>query len=117
MTTQDIANRYYELTVAWDYDTINSELYSNDIISIEPDGSFLPSTSGMDAKNAKSQQFHDSMEEMIGWYTNEPIVAGKFFACAMWMEAKFKENWVMKIDEMAVFECKDGKIVKETFFF
>jgi hypothetical protein len=57
------------------------------------------------------------VEEMHGGYSSEPIVAGNHFAVAMGMEATMKGQGRSKMDEIALYEVKDGKIVKEQFFF
>ena len=77
----------------------------------------MQSAEGMDAIREKGRQFQESVEEMHGGYSNPPIVAGRFFAVAMGMDATFKGMGRMNMDEIAVYEVKDGKIVKEQFFY
>lgn len=72
---------------------------------------------GIDALKQKGKEFNDSIEEMYGGYTSEPIIAGNFFAVTLGFEAKMKGRDRMNMDEIAVYEVKDGKIVKEQFFF
>ena len=57
------------------------------------------------------------VEEMHGGYSNEPQVAGNHFAVAMGMDVTMKGQGRTKMDEIAVYEVKDGKIVKEQFFY
>jgi hypothetical protein len=57
------------------------------------------------------------VEEMHGGYCGKPIVAGNHFSVAMGMDATMKGMGRVKMDEIAVYEVKDGKIVKEQFFF
>jgi len=52
-----------------------------------------------------------------GGYTNAPQVAGNFFSCVMGMDVTLKGQPRMKLDEIAVYEVRDGKIVLEQFFF
>ena len=47
----------------------------------------------------------------------KPQVAGNFFVCIMGMDVTIKGQPRMKMDEVAVYEVKDGKIVLEQFFF
>ena len=72
---------------------------------------------GMVAIKGKAQAFHDSIQEMHSGYCNAPIVAGDYFACTMGMDVTYKNNQRMKMDEVCVFHCKDGKIISEQFFF
>ena len=54
---------------------------------------------------------------MHGGYKGKPIVAGNHFAVAIGLEATFKGAGRQKMDEIAVYEVRDGKIVKEQFFY
>ena len=54
---------------------------------------------------------------MHGGYVGEPIVAGNHIAIAMGMDVTMKGAGRMKMDEIALYEVKDGKIVKEQFFY
>ncbi len=58
-----------------------------------------------------------SVEEMHDGYSTDPVVAGNFFSVAMGLDATMKGMGRMRMDEIAVYEVKDGKIVKEQFFF
>ena len=118
MTTHDIANRFHELAQSGDWDQIRNELYSDNAISIEPANSpGLKTVEGKEAIKQKGRQFGEMVEEMHGGYTNEPQVAGNHFAVAMGMDVSMKGQGRMKMDEIAVYEVKDGKIVKEQFFY
>ena len=54
---------------------------------------------------------------MHGGYTGDPIVAGNYFSVAMGMDATMKVAGRVKMDEICVYEVKEGKISKEQFFF
>ena len=54
---------------------------------------------------------------MHGGFSSDPVVGGNFFSVAMGMDATMKGMGRVKMDEIAVYEVKDGKIVKEQFFF
>ena len=43
--------------------------------------------------------------------------AGRFFAVAMGMDCTMKGMGRQKMDEIALYEVKDGKIVREQFFY
>ena len=118
MTTQEVANRFHELAQTGQWDKIQDELYADDAVSIEPEhAQGLKSVSGLDAIREKGKQFGAMVEEMHGGYSHEPQVGGRFFALAMGMDATMKGMGRMKLDEIAVYEVKDGKIVREQFFF
>jgi hypothetical protein len=56
------------------------------------------------------------IEEVHGGYTNEPQVGGNYFACAMGIDVTMKGQPRSKMDEVALYEVRNGKIVKEQFF-
>lgn len=118
MTTQEVADRLYELFEEGKWKEAQEELFSEDAKSIEPPNSpGLVSVEGLDNIKKKGDMFNEMVEEMHGGYTGKPIVAGNFIAVAMGMDATMKGAGRMKMDEIAVYEVKDGKIVKEQFFF
>ena len=117
MTTQRVADRFYELCQQGKFDVVQDELFSDDAKSIEPAKSNWQSVQGLDKIREKAKQWTDAVQEMHGGYTNAPIVAGNFFSCAMGMDVTMKGQPRMQVDEIAVYEVQDGKIVLEQFFF
>lgn len=118
MTTQDIANRLKELFSENKWSEAQEELFSEDAESIEPPkAQGVQSVKGLDAIRKKGQQFNEMLEEMHGGYTSDPLVAGNYIAVAMGLDATYKGMGRQKMDEIVVYEVKDGKIVKEQFFY
>ena len=117
MTTQEVADRFFELAQQGNFDQIQEELYDENVRSIEPSHSNWQNIQGFDKLREKAKQWQDMTEEMHGGYTNKPQVAGNFFVCIMGMDVTMKGQPRMKMDEVAVYEVKDGKIVLEHFFF
>ena len=121
MTTQDVANRYMELEKQGKWMEIQDELYSDDVVCIEPEHAAAMGmqtvTKGIDAVKAKGRAWNESIEEMHGGYCSEPVIGGNFFSVAMGMDCTMKGAGRMKMDEIAVFEVKEGKIVVEQFFY
>jgi hypothetical protein len=118
MTTQDVANRFHELAQTAQWELIQAEFFTDNTVSLEPANSpGLKTVEGFDAIKEKGKKFGEMVEEMHGGYSNEPIVAGNHFAVAMGMDVTMKGMGRMKMDEIAVYEVKDGKILKEQFFY
>lgn len=120
MTTQDVANRFNELAQTGQWDKIQEELYANNAVSIEPAHAAamgMGNAEGIEAIKKKGESFNQMVEEMHGGYSNEPQVAGNHFAVAMGMDITMKGMGRSKMDEIAVYEVKDGKVVKEQFFY
>ena len=118
MTTQDVANRMNELFKESKWDQVQDELYSEDCESIEPShAQGLQSVKGIAAIKKKGQDFNTMVEEMHGGWCSEPLVAGNYISFAMGMDATMKGMGRTKMDEICVYEVREGKIVKEQFFF
>jgi hypothetical protein len=118
MTTQEVAGRFNELAQTGQWNKIQEELYADNAVSIEPPHSQgLQSVEGLNAIREKGRQFEAMVEEMHGGYSTPPVIAGNHFSVAMGMDCTMKGLGRIKMDEIAVYEVKDGKIVKEQFFF
>jgi ketosteroid isomerase-like protein len=118
MDTKEIANRLSELFKANKWMEAQDELFSKDAKSIEPPHSQgMQSVEGLENFKKKAEMFNAMVEEMHGGWVGEPIVAGNHIAVAMGMDVTMKGQGRMKMDEIAVYEVKDGKIIKEQFFY
>jgi limonene-1,2-epoxide hydrolase len=121
MTTQQVADRYYELAKENKWAEIWDELYSQEVVNREPEHAAaqgIPTvTRDMDAIRAKSKARREMIEELHSQFCSMPVVGGNFFSAAMGRDVTFKGKPRMKLDEIAVFEVKDGKIVLEQFFY
>lgn len=118
MTTQDVANRFHQLALTGNWDQIQNELFDHAAVSLEPDHTpGMNRVEGMDAIKQKLLQFEAMTEQVHGGFTSAPIVAGNHFAVAINLDATMKERGRVKMDEIAVYEVKNGKIVKEQFFY
>ena len=118
MTTQEIAKRFYELAREGKWDQIQNELFSKDARSIEPPKSQgLQSVTGLDKIKEKARQWEAMVQEVHGGFCNEPQVAGNYFTCTMGVDLTMKGQSRTKMDEVALYEVKDGKIASEQFFY
>ena len=120
MTTQEVADKFYAMGEANQWDKIQDELYADEAESIEPanaEMAGLKYAKGRAALKEKSAQFNSMIEQMFGGFCSKPVVGGNYFSVAMGMDVKFKGMDRMNMDEVCVYEVKDGKIVKEEFFY
>lgn len=118
MSTQEVANRFYELAQQGQWNQIYDELYHPEAMSIEPaNAQGLSTVKGMDKIHEKGKQWNEMIQEVHGGYCNQPVVAGNHFACTMGMEVTMKGQSRSKLDEVAVYEVNNGKIMKEQFFY
>src|SRR4030095_13570956 len=118
MTTKDVANRLYELFQENKWMEDQQELFSEDAEAIETkDSPVLNSLNGIEAIRKKGEDFNNMVEEVHGGWVSEPVVAGKYIAVAMGMDCTYKGMGRQHMDEIVLYEVKDGKIVKEQFFY
>ncbi|HEY6975194.1 MAG TPA: nuclear transport factor 2 family protein [Chitinophagaceae bacterium] len=118
MTIHKIAIRLAELCHTGQYDQAHRELFADNAVSIEPEHAKIFSTvHGLDDIIKKGDQFRNMIEEIHNTYATEPIVAGNFIALGIGIDATMKGKGRTNIEEMALYEVKNGKIVKEQFFY
>ena len=118
MTTQDVANRMNELFKENKWAQVQEELFSDDCESIEPaHAPGLKSVKGKAAIKQKGEDFNAMVEEMHSGWVSDVLVGGNYLTCAMGLDATMKGMGRMIMNEVCVYEVKDGKIVKEQFFF
>jgi hypothetical protein len=121
MTTQQVAERYYELAQQNKRRQIVEELYGSDIVNREPEHAAamgIPTiTKGLDAVTAKSKAREELIEAVHGETCSPPVVGGRYFSVALGRDITMKGRPRMNLQEIGVFEVKDGKIVSEQFFY
>lgn len=119
-TTKDVALRFNELAQTGQWEQVHKDLFADNVKSIEPDHALqkgMLNAEGKDELKKKGEVWNSMVEEMHGGYSTEPVIAGNHFSVAMGMDVTLKGGARMKMDEIAVYEVKDGKIVKEQFFY
>lgn len=117
MTTDQIAQRLTALCRSGEYETAQRELYAEDAVSIEPHAApgFEKETRGLEAIIEKGRKFTSMVDEMHAHEVSEPLVAGNAIAFTLFMDATMQGKRE-KMDELCVYQVKDGKIVSEQFF-
>lgn len=118
METKEIANQLVTWCKAGDFEKPYQELYSPNIVSIENDGT---------AEGARVEGFEGIKQKGEWWQENfevhstevsEPLVAQNWFSVRFDMDTTHKPSGHRStMSEIAVYEVKDGKIVKEQFFY
>src|SRR5207247_9804015 len=112
------ATRLAELCHTGQYTQAHKELFADDAVSLEPEhAQGLQNAKGLENIIKKEEQFRSMIEEVYNTYATEPIVAGNFIAMGIGIDAAMKGRGRVSMEEMAVYEVKDGRIVKEQFFY
>ena len=118
MTTAEVAAKFNSLAKEGKWEQIQEELFADNAVSIEPPNSpGLKSVEGLAAIKEKGRLFNETVEQVHGGFSTDPVVAGNHFSVGMGLDATMKGQGRVKMDEIALYEVKDGKIVKEQFFY
>lgn len=118
MTTQEVANRLVELCREGKYETAVRELYAPDIVSVEAEGMPNRIVRGLAAIAEKGQKYESMIERVNRSVVTDPVVAENFFSCAMLTNVQMKgAPGPIDMNEICVYNVREGKIVKEEFFY
>ncbi len=118
MTTAQVASRLVELAREGKFADAITELYAPGVMSHEPTGGPGPAlVEGYDAVLNKTRQFGEGMEEVHHNAISDPVVADNYFAVSMHMDITMKGRGRVKMEEIAVYQVKDGKITRDQFFY
>ena len=118
MTTQQVAARFNELAQQENWFEIQDELFADNVKSIDPANSpYFGYAEGKSLVRKKGEDFVKRIEAAHGRYTTTPVVAGNHFAVGREVDITVKGFGRIKIDEIMLYEVKDGRIVAEQFFY
>jgi len=121
MTTQEIAARYHELANQRKFIDIQDDLYDEEVVCQEPEKAAAMGmaviTNGREAIKAKGVARRATIEMVHSYTCDEPIVAGEYFSVVLRQDVTFKGRPRIMLEEIGVFHVKDGKVVKEQFFY
>jgi hypothetical protein len=117
MTTKEVASKFYAYMQQGAFDKIYTELFSEDATSDETPGSDWVKANGMQEIHEKGNKWRETIEEMHGGTTGEPVVAGDYFTSYMTMDFTPKGGPRTNMEEIGLYKVKDGKIVSEQFFY
>ncbi|MGC4102450.1 SnoaL-like domain-containing protein [Ferruginibacter sp.] len=118
MTTQQIAVRFNELAQQEKWFDIQDEFFADNVISIEPPHApHLKNAEGKGPVRQKGEAWVSKITALHGTYTTAPVVAGNHFSIGRGMDIEVEDIGRVKMDEVIVYEVKDGKIISEQFFY
>lgn len=118
MTTKEVANRFDELAQQEKWFEIQDELFADNVTSIDPpDSPYLGYAAGKALVRKKGKDFVDRIEGVHRMYTSKPLVSGNHFTVGREMDITVQGHGRIQIDEIMLYEVKDGQIVLEQFFY
>ena len=118
MTTQEVAARFNELARQEKWFEIQGELFDDNVRSVDPENSpYFGYAEGKSSVRNKGEEFVKKIQEFHGASTTQPVIAGNHFAVARNMDVTVEGFGRIKLDEIMLYEVKDGRIVLEQFFY
>lgn len=118
LTTQEVAARFNELAQQEKWFEIQDEFFADNVRSIDPaDSPYFGYAEGKADVRKKGEDFVARIEAVHKAYTSEPIVTGNHFAVTREKELTVQGHGRIQINEIMLYEVKDGQIVLEQFFY
>ncbi len=120
MNTQQIAERLVALCREGQYEQVYDELFADDAENIEMPAMAngpLGNAKGLDAIRAKGKAWGEAVEQVHGGSVGEPSVSGNWFSVPMSLDVTMKGQGRMQMEEMCLYQVRDGRIVREQFFY
>ncbi|HTC01112.1 MAG TPA: SnoaL-like domain-containing protein [Ferruginibacter sp.] len=118
LTTQEVAARFNELAQQEKWFEIQEEFFAEDVKSIDPVNSpYMGYAEGKTAVRKKGEDFVKKIEAFHGAFTTQPVVGGNHFSVGRSMDITVQGFGRIKMDEIMLYEVKDGQIILEQFFY
>ncbi len=114
MELQQVAGEVVKLIREGKSKQAKDMFYADNIVSIEGDGDKIE---GINAIRQKSVDWAAQLAEVHSASVSDPLVAGDHFSLHIKMDISYKNGYRAVMDEIAIYEVKDGKIVFEQYFF
>ena len=118
LTTQEVAARFNELAQQEMWFEIQGELFADNVRSADPPNSpYFGYAEGKSLVRKKGENWVKRIEAVHRHYTTEPVVGGNHFAVGREVDITVQGFGRIKIEEIMLYEVKDGQIVLEQFFY
>jgi exopolysaccharide biosynthesis protein len=118
MTTREVASRFNELAKQEKWFEIQDEFFSDNVKSIDPPNSpYFGYAEGKTPVRKKGEEFVKRIEAVHRMFTSEPVVGGNHFAVGREMDITVQGFGRVQINQVMLYEVKDGQIVSEQFFY
>ena len=117
-TTAEVAARFSELAREEKWFEIQDELFAENVKSIDPPHSpYFGYAEGKTAVRKKGEDFVKRIRAVHRVYTSEPLVSGAHFAVGRETDITTEGFGRIQLDQIMLYEVKDGLIVSELFFY
>ncbi len=117
-TTLEVAARFNELAQQEKWFEIQDELFADAVKSMEPpDSPYFTYAEGKTLVRKKGEDWVKRITAAHKRSTTQPLVAGNHFAVGRHVDITVEGFGRIEINEIMMYEVKDGKIVSEQFFY
>jgi hypothetical protein len=118
LTTQEVAARFDELAQQEMWFEIQDKFFADNVRSVDPLNSpYFGYAEGKAVVRKKGMDFITKVKEVHGTYTTHPVIGGNHFSVGRGMDITVEGFGRIKIDQIMLYEVKDGQIVLEQFFY
>jgi hypothetical protein len=117
-TTHEVALRFNELAQKEKWFEIQDKLFSDNVKSLEPSNSpYFKNAEGKAVVRKKGEDWVKRIEAAHRRHTTQPVVAGNHFAVGREVDITVNGLGRLQLNELMLYEVKDGKIISEQFFY
>ena len=92
-------------------------LYADNVVGIEAAAAHYHKTEGLAAIKENSKKWAENLVKINKAILTEPTIIGNYFAYGYAHDVEFKDRGRVAERELAIYEVKDGKVVREEFFY
>ena len=118
LTTQEVAARFNELAQQEKWFEIQDEFFADNVRSIDPPNSkYFGNAEGKAPVRKKGEDFVKRIEAVHRLHSTEPVVTGNHFAVGREVDITVQELGRIQINQIMLYEVKDGQIILEQFFY
>jgi len=118
MTTQEVVARFNELAQQEKWFEIQDELFADNVRSVDPQNSpYFGYAEGKTPVRKKGMDWVEKVEQVHKTYTTHPVIGGNHFAVGREMDITVEGHGRIQINEIMLYEVKNGQIVLEQFIY
>ena len=118
LTIEEVAARFHELAQQEKWFDIQDELFAENVRSVEPANSpYMKNAEGKSAVRKKAEAFVSKVREGHHFHTTPPVIGGNYFSVGRSQHMTVEGLGKVEIDQIMLYEVKNGEIVLEQFFY
>ncbi|MBT1703402.1 nuclear transport factor 2 family protein [Fulvivirgaceae bacterium PWU20] len=117
-TIHEVAGQFNTLAQQEKWFEIQDMFFTEDVKSIEPPNSpWFKNVEGKASVRKKGEDWVKRIQAVHRSYTSEPVVGGNHFAVGRALDITVEGLGRIQMEEIMLYQVKDGKITSEQFFY